>query len=151
MVRYAGSAIGFNSQNSGTLFFGLGQATQVDSIWVHWPRNTDFFDQNAVSINDVMTIIEGQTLLGSNSGIEAQMTVWPQPATNFLRGRLPLATLSDWQIGLFDLQGRQVSQVKLPAGENDFLIPLADLPGGMYILRASGGAGLLSQKVLIAH
>lgn len=49
----------FLSQGAGPLHFGLGQATMVDRIFIHWPSGLTQTLKN-ISVNQEITVIEGQ-------------------------------------------------------------------------------------------
>ncbi|PHI21188.1 hypothetical protein CEQ90_03980 [Lewinellaceae bacterium SD302] len=63
LTRYRHGSQGYLSQHSQSLHFGLGSNTQIDNIQVFWPSGiVDSYD-NITSINQLMGLTEGETVL----------------------------------------------------------------------------------------
>ncbi|PHI21189.1 hypothetical protein CEQ90_03985 [Lewinellaceae bacterium SD302] len=63
LTRFRHGSQGYLSQHSQSLHFGLGSNTQIDNIQVFWPSGiVDSYD-NITSINQLMGLTEGETVL----------------------------------------------------------------------------------------
>lgn len=74
------------------------------------------------------------------------LKVWPQPATDGLHLSLPRRATGA-TVGLFALDGRQVLRETLSGSE--LRLPVADLPGGLYLLRVSDARQSWVRRVVI--
>ncbi len=71
------------------------------------------------------------------------VAVYPNPASEYLHVDLPQA--GDFHMRLLDPAGKILSVQRLKGGSN--LVPLADLPSGMYLLHLTDGAHNIVRKV----
>ena len=59
-TRLVSAGSGFASQQSGRLYFGLGDKTQVDVVTVHWPRGRIEKFTKAITARQLIRITEGK-------------------------------------------------------------------------------------------
>jgi hypothetical protein len=60
-TRLVSAGSGFASQQSGRLYFGLGDKTQVDVVTVHWPKGRiEKFDRDRIAARQLIRITEGK-------------------------------------------------------------------------------------------
>jgi hypothetical protein len=59
-TRLVSAGSGFASQQSGRLYFGLGDKTQVDVVTVHWPRGRIEKFTKAIAARQLVRITEGK-------------------------------------------------------------------------------------------
>ncbi|MCP4439713.1 MAG: PKD domain-containing protein [Aureispira sp.] len=71
---------------------------------------------------------------------QSSMAVFPNPVSRELTINLNSVADSDAQIAVFDLNGQQVINkvVNVAEGEQQFSLPVNNLPAGMYIIRMQG-------------
>lgn len=67
---------------------------------------------------------------------------WPNPATGYTTLSLP-AEAASRPVQLFDVLGREVRRLELPAHATSLRLNLAGLPGGCYLLRCGASSGRL--------
>lgn len=81
------------SQNSNSIFFGLGNDVNVDSIIVSWPlgSTSKFFN---IPINHFFQITEGSTFLDDLFIVESSISVCPDVENAFI---LPTQDWENWQ------------------------------------------------------
>lgn len=61
LMRHAAAGSGYASQNSGKLYFGLGEESKIDTLTVRWPAGTvdEFHD---IAARQFVRIVEGEGL-----------------------------------------------------------------------------------------
>lgn len=122
----------------------------VDYLWflpgVHWPvaRFISRLDPNG------QTYVNGRfldlTTLGTGQlPAEISLQIYPNPADAFCRleSEKPLLSLS-----IQDISGRQMASYA-GGGESTMVLPLSDLPGGIYLIYAEDVAGHTTVKRLV--
>ncbi len=82
-IRDVRSGDGFKYMNSLNVHFGIGQATEIDSIFIKWPSGQidNIINPN---INEPITVVEGSSPLSLLSFDEKKILVHPVPATDEL-------------------------------------------------------------------
>ena len=127
-IRDVRSGDGFAHMNTLNVHFGLGTATEIDSVRVLWPSgHVDVVDSPA--INDAVTIVEGTDPLSLVEIGNQKLDVFPNPAT---------AELSISNIGLLNVTEVEVYNMhgeKMQAQSGNFgTINVSSLAEGAYIL-----------------
>ncbi len=142
-LREVSAQSGYAGQNSLVVHFGMGDASQIDSLLIRWPAGTQQVLTN-VLVNQKLTITEGTTTSNQNQLTSIpglSMEVFPNPgAAEEVRVRLNFtASLATWGIGtiaLYDTLGQSMAQreLKLRKGETIVSIPKpgSRLAAGMY-------------------
>lgn len=73
----------------------------------------------------------------------------PNPATDQLRLSFPNGGETVTQIGLFNMAGQQMRSLTLPRGTQTYMLDLAQLPSGLYILTAQTALARGAKKVAV--
>jgi hypothetical protein len=165
---------GYNSQNGFPSAFGLGGATQIDSLIVHWPSgNRDTFV--GIAVDQFLTVTEG----GQITQVEQQNKTLPErftllqnhpnpfwsEATSRLAGnpsttikyQLPSPTRVILQV--YDLLGKPVKTLAdqmQAAGIHSVIWDGTDqqarrMASGIYICRLQAGSLTQSQKMILVQ
>ncbi|TND08735.1 MAG: ASPIC/UnbV domain-containing protein [Bacteroidetes bacterium] len=153
-VREIRSGEAYGIQNSFTAHFGLGSATQIDSVIVSWPSGV--VDQMMVLPADAgYTVTEGgfPTSTHINAAQNLTVTVMPNPSNGngvIQIGNFAAYAADDLSLSIFDMNG------KLVYTENNLsrsIIPLsgASLQSGMYFYELRNGAERLASGKFITE
>jgi hypothetical protein len=118
-VREVRSGEGYGIQNSLTVHFGLGNATQVDSVIIHWPSGT--IDEGyAIPADQTENVVEGGIPLSTHTAFDQsplELNVYPNPVSDVATIRLDhFATigLNNLNLNIYDAAGKLVySEEKL--------------------------------------
>lgn len=100
---------------------------------VHLRWSSPQFDRAVVSKSQLF----GSLLVTANEQpIDGALTLFPQPAHDFLTVRYKALQTGPARLEVTDLLGRRVYQktVHVASGTNEYTIPVADWPGGLYHL-----------------
>ena len=98
-------------------------------------------DFMAVSGIDKLKLhVQGTT--GARNPKQPQLTVFPNPATNYIRVQ---SAFQEGRIHLFDLSGRSVLQQEY---QNGALVDISFLNPGIYFLRLVSGENVFQQKII---
>ncbi|MEM8586127.1 MAG: FG-GAP-like repeat-containing protein [Bacteroidota bacterium] len=95
MIRYVECSNGYLSQHSRLAHFGLGNATQIDSIIVEWPSGTVDKLPQTTALNQIIDITEGSfalpldlldfSVVGTSAGRSLRwQTDWEQNTSHFV-------------------------------------------------------------------
>jgi len=128
-IRDIRSGEGFKFMNTLNAHFGIGTATEIDSIHIKWPSGIIDAIYNP-NINEATLVIEGSnqlSLLDLEDG--SQIKLYPSPATNILNIE-NLDKLKFKDIRIVSNLGTVVQ--KLDAKESSF--DISTLKSGLYIL-----------------
>ncbi len=112
-VREVRSGEAYGLQNSFTVHFGLGQATQVDSVVVHWPSGT-VDASTTLAADQTVNIIEGGSPLSTHSSFDQspiQLNVYPNPVTDQAIIRLDHFAnygLNNLNVNVYDINGKVI-------------------------------------------
>lgn len=142
-IRDVRSGEGFGYMSSLNTIFGIGTATEIESIIIKWPSGiVDTLLNVQPDIN--LLVVEGSTLLGVGQMTNGAFSVYPNPASDVLNIKLVNnITLNTAQI--FDLSGRLVSSPQI----NNETIDIKKLASGTYILSLKDADGKqFTQKFL---
>jgi hypothetical protein len=143
-IRDVRSGEGFEFMSSLNTHFGLGQATEIETLVVRWPSGIVDTFQNP-TINESFGVTEGATL-SVNGNSNAVFNIYPNPSKQFLNINLnanSTEVLKSAQI--FDLNGRLVMETALTSSK----INIETLQNGTYLLllKNQNGKGF-SQKFI---
>ncbi|MBX7109561.1 MAG: FG-GAP-like repeat-containing protein [Chitinophagales bacterium] len=108
---------GYCSQNSLTAHFGLGDATVIDSVRVHFPAGNDTVLIN-VPVNQQIEVTEAAlTGVPGVSAVTASASCFPNPAHDIFYIRLSRHLLNEEKtVRLYNMAGFLVSKKNFPAG-----------------------------------
>jgi hypothetical protein len=127
-IRDVRSGDGFRYMSTLNVHFGIGQATEIDSIFVKWPSG---HVDNIINptINESITVVEGSSPLGLLSLGEKKITIHPVPAYD---------VLNIDNIELLDVKSlniiNQTGQVVSTFDQSLSKVAIAQLPKGRYFL-----------------
>ncbi len=77
-----------------------------------------------------------------------KLNIWPNPSSGFIQVALPSSDEPINHMEIIDLQGRTVLSRNLQHSL-DSRIDIHNLPSGLYLVRASGGKGMYTQKLIV--
>ena len=93
----------------------------------------------------------GSPLVGLFSGLalDAQVTIGPNPATDFLQVQIDVAEPAEFVLMLHDLQGRLIAQKDLEKTANGIArFELNAVPDGVYTLTVSKETGYITGSIV---
>ncbi|MEM6723675.1 MAG: FG-GAP-like repeat-containing protein [Bacteroidota bacterium] len=128
---------GYCSQNSLAIHFGLGDASQVDSLVLVWPSGIEMILTNE-AVNQRISIIESGSNAISSVNLETDWQVFPNPAKGQIRVTFSQTTGSQQAIRLWDSNGKQYAHYHLPEGKKELQLDLPNLVPGWYVLEFQG-------------
>ncbi|MEO0472015.1 MAG: T9SS type A sorting domain-containing protein [Bacteroidota bacterium] len=83
------------------------------------------------------------------------MNLFPNPADHSISIDLNLSEASALTLDMYDMQGKRVRQIDLPAfgaGQHTFKLgELGSLPEGMYIIKVHGYGSSIQKKLMLRH
>ena len=110
-------------------------------------EGTNWYRLLQVDLDGNETVVA--TLLLEFSGLEAEVSAWPNPVADWLKVGLPAG---ETRIRMCNLQGKVVLEKAVEAEEYQTLeLDMSGLESGSYVLLVQGGQGLFRLKVLIAR
>jgi len=86
------------------------------------------------------------------SPLDLRLAVSPVPVSDEAQFKLLLPAEGDVSLRLYNLQGRQVDNLWagfLPAGSHTWSWSKSDLPGGVYLVKATTGSGNLVKRIVV--
>jgi hypothetical protein len=140
--RYTLNGEGYTSQNSGSEFFGLGNATTIDYVKVTWLSGVEDILYN-VSANQVLHIVESSTL--SNLDYKTpNIALYPNPSDGKIRIK---TNLDSYHISLFSAIGSRIlDQDNLGSNIN---LDLTYLKSGIYYISIKSSGNQVIKKIVI--
>jgi hypothetical protein len=152
-TRQISASSGYNSQDSYTVHFGLGDATIIEELEITWPIGNVEIHKN-LSINKTHNIIEGSILDVSEFIKDSNLLLFPNPVQDLLKLKVNFTkSINDLTFKIMNINGEQV---KLFSGLNSNSQSLykefdvSNLHAGTYFyaLIKSNGQPLISGKLL---
>lgn len=114
------------------------------AFWV-WDAN-----DSAATATEVRMIVNATTTAITSSELNDLYSVSPSPASDILHLRANTGSLDKGEMKLYDLKGQVVLQKSISATSvTDF--DVRNLAPGIYMMRYSTKAGVMTKKVVIAH
>ncbi len=141
-IREVRSGEGFKYMSTLNTHFGLGQDTEIITLTISWPSGIVDTLEN-VAVDQVLTVVEGSTILGLNDNLVSNLILYPNPTQNILN----LGNLTDFKnpaFSIFDVQGKKVMDGKL--SENT--IDVSKLAIGNYILKIHDNKSIKTQRFI---
>lgn len=144
------AGMGYASQNSFTLHFGLGEATVIDRLSIRWP-NGAVETYEGLAVDQHYFITEGEGLVTSvheQAKAPFVFRVWPNPIHEELwleygandQGR-------GGQLYIFDALGRGIAVLPLEAAVQ-VKIPISGWAAGTYFLICHSDSGSVLRRVV---
>lgn len=128
-IRDVRSGIGFAYMSTLNTHFGLGTNTTIDQLAIQWPSGVIDIIQNP-STNQFVTVVEGSTVLATNTNQLLPFTIYPNPAKDMITISAK-DTMEIKQIAIFDINGRLVQESPL----SNNTIKIDKLSQGVYMLK----------------
>lgn len=141
-IREVRSGEGFKYMSTLNTHFGLGADTEITTLTINWPSGIIDILEN-VAVDQAITIIEGNTVIGVNENLANNLILYPNPT----HGILNLGKLTDFsnpEYSIFDIQGRKILDSKLDLN----YINVSNLANGHYILKIYDGNLLKTQRFI---
>ena len=127
-IRDVRSGEGYGIMNSLSRHFGLGQATQIDSLIVRWPGGTIDKVVNP-QINQFLTVTEGLPV-GIEEVVSDSPLVYPNPVGQRLE--IEVSNEGRWSFFLEDIHGRRVVGLN-GISQSSWSLDVSDLQPGIYV------------------
>ena len=143
--RYTLCGEGYISQNSGTEFFGLKNATTVDYVKVTWLSGIVDILYN-VSANQTINIVENSTLSVEDYEPGNEVLLYPNPSNGKFHIELNSGA-GDFELEVFDLLGKRIVPKK--QYQSGSPIELKLLKRGIYLLKIQSSRGTINKKIVI--
>ena len=147
-IRDVRSGEGFEFMSSLNTHFGIGSETDILQIIVRWP--TPGLDGEPVidiinnpSINQTLTITEGDNALSVQNEEFSDLSIHPNPVNDFLNINTA-ANLINRNISVFDISGKTVINQKLKSN----VLNVSQLQSGVYILKIESDGKLINRKFI---
>ncbi|QNM86419.1 VCBS repeat-containing protein [Polaribacter pectinis] len=134
--RYTLCGEGYLAQNSSYEFFGLSDATSVESIKVTWHKTGVVETIQNVAINKAIIIEEGNGILNTNSFKENDIFVSPNPSSNGIY-KFHFPEFKIYTISVFDVSGRNIITKKMTS--IDSILDLSKHAKGIYLVKMRAG------------
>lgn len=167
LIREVNGGSGYLSQDSLPLEFGLGAATQVDSLQIFWPTipaggGRTVTTQTALLVDRTMTVVEPtnpQTGVDAPPAAPSALDAYPNPFNPRTSLRFALPQDGAVRLTLHDLSGRRVAvlaDAALPAGDHAVTWNGCDdagraLAAGTYVARLRTARGVESVRLTLVR
>lgn len=157
---------GWASQNSGILYFGLGEAEALDSFKLYWPSGL-IQDFDALTLNRYYTITEGslpiegivfETLVSSSKELQSvpsdfDFQIFPNPNHGSMMLNVNARTQEVILVEVFDMLGKPIYQTYADlSGQKNNSIDLhlnTTKEQNFLIIRLSNGTYQATQKLIL--
>lgn len=138
------------SQNDIRAHFGLGDATQIDSIKVEWLPGTIETLTN-VSINQFLTITQSVSTVGLKEiKSDSDLLIYPNPTNEILNIKLKQNVFdAGYKISITDITGRKLIEKLVVEKTGEVTINLKELSPGTYFVAIKGDSKILTEKIII--
>jgi len=142
--RYTLNGEGYLSQNSNTEFFGLKDATTIESVKVTWLSGTVDVLTN-VAVNQSITIVEGENTLSTETVNLNIFSIYPNPSNASFN--IELNDFNSKEIlSVYDIFGRKIKSKKLKNQKSN--VNLDGFSNGVYFFNISSENGNSIKKVI---
>ncbi|MDU8886889.1 FG-GAP-like repeat-containing protein [Yeosuana sp. MJ-SS3] len=143
MYRYTLCGESFLGQNSGTEFFGVGNATNIDFVKVTWLSGIEdtFFN---VTTNQVLNIVEGTGELSNEDFRLNAIKLVPNPTNGCVN-----VTNFEHELNIIvrDFLGRKIKEQVV--NYNNRSIDLKELSKGVYFFVIENGNNAITKRVIL--
>jgi len=142
---------GQGGQNEMVQFFGLSDASIIDSVKVEWFFNTFYFEDLPInSLHELYLQISAVDERLAQD--EAMIIAYPNPAKTFVNFKISNPTQATLIISIFDMQGRMVKETETRNEEVTWDLTGRSgvkVPPGMYFCKYVTGQKVGSIKILV--
>ncbi|MEE9407514.1 MAG: FG-GAP-like repeat-containing protein [Polaribacter sp.] len=132
--RYTLCGEGYLAQNSNYEFFGLADATAIETIKVTWNKTGIVETINNVSINNSIIIEEGNGVLNTSSFEKLNISISPNPSSTGIYS-VNLSGNKNSSIQIFDVSGRQILVKEVSGSKTN--LDLTKNVSGIYFVKIS--------------
>lgn len=143
------------SQHSTIAHFGLGSATIVDSLVIHWPNGLIETVSN-IAPNQRLYLTEG-TITNTSNNIHqtlGQLIAAPNPANQQLLLRYNLHQQQTAQLSIWNALGQEIWQLKDATNQfinQNIAINTSNFANGIYFIHLTANGKTQTQKIVIQH
>ena len=151
------------SQNSNTTIIGTGTNTIIDSIIVDWAGSHNIDVLRNISVNQTMTLVEGQTILDvrNSNPVANEFNLdqnFPNPFNPSTKISYNLVVESNVKLFIYNVLGELISTLVnkfQPSGNHNITFENRELNSGVYFYRieAVGSDGInysQTKKMILA-
>lgn len=157
LLREISAQSGYCGQNMLTVHFGIGTATNVDTVRIEWPSGiVDIYED--INVNQQIFALEGQQITGTKEPVLPVLTTlsnYPNPFTDSTSFEFELKKEAAIELAVFDLKGKKLA--KISSGRynsgihniawNGELSNGQHIPPGVYVLTLIVNKEVLSKKL----
>ena len=144
--RYTLIGEGYIAQNSNSEFFGLGSATMIDYVKVHWLSGIEDILYNVTS-NNAITVVEGENVLSTTDIDLNKFNVYPNPSKGLFNIELDHFNLEQ-RLTVYDVFGRKV-RAERSLNNRISTVNLNGMSAGIYFFKFFSKDGILIKKVVL--
>ncbi|RZJ33404.1 MAG: T9SS type A sorting domain-containing protein [Flavobacterium sp.] len=135
-IRDIRSGEGFGYMSTLNAHFGLGTATNIETVVIKWPSGVVDVISNP-SPDQRITVVEGSSPLSTNDVNPNSFTLYPNPANDLLSIRLGSGISDIKAAEIYDLAGRLIARPEVSQNT----ISVKQLASGNYILLLESANG----------
>lgn len=135
-IREIRSGHGFSHMSSLNAYFGIGTATEITKIVVKWPSGIVDTLWNP-TINSAIFIPESSTLNTVTNNYTQNLTVYPNPTSNYLKIHWNQNENIANSATIFDVSGKKIKEEKI----TNNTVSVQNLQKGPYILEIKNEKG----------
>jgi len=135
-IREIRSGHGFSHMSSLNAYFGIGTATEITKIVVKWPSGIVDTLWNP-TINSAIFIPESSTLNTVTNNYTQNLTVYPNPTSNYLKIHWNQNENIANSATIFDVSGKKIKEEKI----TNNTVSVQNLQKGTYILEIKNEKG----------
>ena len=135
-IREIRSGHGFSHMSSLNAYFGIGTATEITKIVVKWPSGIVDTLWNP-TINSAIFIPESSTLNTVTNNYTQNLTVYPNPTSNYLKIHWNQNENIANSVTIFDVSGKKIKEEKI----TNNTVSVQNLQKGPYILEIKNEKG----------
>lgn len=141
-MREVSSQSSFAGHNSQRVHFGLGNATNIDSLVIEWPLGL-VETYTGLEVNQFYDYVEGMATGIFESGVEPiALKVFPNPAVESVTIDLKVVTGSIENVTLYHTNGQRIKQFIPTVNGNTLEFSLTNLPAGVYWVKIQTDNGV---------
>ncbi|MBN2011103.1 VCBS repeat-containing protein [candidate division KSB1 bacterium] len=145
------------NQENPYIHFGLGQATEIDSLVIRWPLGIKQVFTN-LTINEYHNINESDVTSvhpANRSATPASVTLdqnYPNPFNPATNIRFSLNEAGSVKVSIYNLNGQEVAALVdqcLKSGVHTLTWDASNMPSGIYVYRLHANGVVLSKKLML--
>jgi enediyne biosynthesis protein E4 len=151
-LREISAQSSYCGQNDLRAHFGLGNATQVDSIKIQWPSGT-IQNFGIQSINQFITIVEGGSVTGLKKDLadEASVSIFPNPTSGTMYIVSKSTFIKGAKLSILNINGKLVYETEFRINSMDLNIDLKkiQLSAGVYTVQILNGNEVFNKQMIL--